>query len=115
MFDYFANPTRFVKIADVLFWPLVIAARMNEGECPLSVGSDAALMEERRLAYVAMSRAKERLVLTHVTLEAGGAFDLARQASQRLARCDRPDPPVLLIGLLGEVRSLLGKAMQKKL
>ena len=26
MFDYFANPTRFVKIADALFWPLVIAA-----------------------------------------------------------------------------------------
>ena len=26
MFDYFANPTRFVKIADALFWPLVIVA-----------------------------------------------------------------------------------------
>ena len=26
MFDYFANPTRFVRIADALFWPLVIAA-----------------------------------------------------------------------------------------
>ena len=23
MFDYFANPTRFVRIADALFWPLV--------------------------------------------------------------------------------------------
>ena len=26
MFDYFANPTRFVRIADALFWPLVIVA-----------------------------------------------------------------------------------------
>ena len=24
MFDYFANPTRFVRIADALFWPLVV-------------------------------------------------------------------------------------------
>ena len=26
MFDYFANPTRFVRIADALFWPLVVVA-----------------------------------------------------------------------------------------
>ena len=26
MFDYFANPTRFVRIADTLFWPLVFVA-----------------------------------------------------------------------------------------
>ena len=26
MFDYFANPTRFVTIADALFWPLVVVA-----------------------------------------------------------------------------------------
>ena len=39
-----------------LEWPLVFVARMNEGECPLSVTTDAALEEERRLAYVAPHR-----------------------------------------------------------
>ena len=45
---------------------------MNEGECPLSVGSDAALQEERRLAYVAMSRAAHRLYLSHVAVDPRG-------------------------------------------
>ena len=55
-----------------LEWPVVFAARLNEGECPLNVLGEAALQEERRLAYVAMSRAKERLYLTHINVEAGG-------------------------------------------
>ena len=56
-----------------LEWPVVFAVRLNEGECPLSVKGDAALQEERRLCYVAMSRAKEQLCLTHVAQEASGA------------------------------------------
>ena len=51
-----------------LEWPLVLCARMNEGECPLAVVGDAAL-EERRLAYVALSRAKDQLYLSHIAVE----------------------------------------------
>lgn len=52
-----------------LEWPLVLCARMNEGECPLAVVGDAALEEERRLAYVALSRAKDQLYLSHIAVE----------------------------------------------
>ena len=53
-----------------LEWPTVYVARLNEGECPCREDAPAeAIAEERRLAYVALSRAKERLVLSHVALE----------------------------------------------
>ena len=55
-----------------LGWKVVFAVRMIEGECPLSVQTEPALEEERRLAYVAMSRAKELLHLTHVAMEPKG-------------------------------------------
>ena len=72
-----------------LEWPVVFAARMNEGECPLAVQSDAGLQEERRLAYVAMSRAKSLLHLTHVAVEPGGAEALPSRFLREL-------PPHLL-------------------
>ena len=57
-----------------LEWPFVYVARLNEGECPCHVDASAeAVAEERRLVYVALSRAKERLVLSHVALEPGSA------------------------------------------
>ena len=73
-----------------LEWPVVLVPRMNEDECPLTVTSEAALEEERRIAYVALSRAKERLLLSHVTLQpATGEHALPSRFLQEL-------PPSLL-------------------
>lgn len=49
-----------------LEFPVVIVAEMNEGSMPSSQGirgGEDAIAEERRVAYVAMTRAKERLIL----------------------------------------------------
>ena len=52
-----------------LEFPVVFMAGMEEGLFPhsRSIESDEELEEERRLCYVGMTRAKERLVLTHAT------------------------------------------------
>jgi superfamily I DNA/RNA helicase len=55
-----------------LEWRHVMVARLNEGECPLTCVNEAAIEEERRLAYVALSRAKQRLFLSHVAVEPSG-------------------------------------------
>jgi superfamily I DNA/RNA helicase len=55
-----------------LEWPHVFVPRLNEGELPLASSTDAALEEERRLAYVALSRAKERLYLSYIMVEPSG-------------------------------------------
>ncbi len=51
-----------------LEFKVVILVGLEEGICPLSrsFDSNGALEEERRLMYVAMTRARERLILTHV-------------------------------------------------
>jgi DNA helicase II / ATP-dependent DNA helicase PcrA len=59
-----------IHIAKGLEWPLVFITGMEDGLFPSlrereGVNEDAALEEERRLAYVAITRARERLVLTH--------------------------------------------------
>ena len=57
-----------VHTAKGLEYPVVFVVRFNEGVFPnnraLTEGGYLALEEERRLAYVAMTRAKERLYLT---------------------------------------------------
>jgi hypothetical protein len=58
-------------------WPLVFVARLNEGECPLNVQTELGMEEERRLCYVALSRARERLCLSYVTVEPGASRELA--------------------------------------
>jgi DNA helicase-2/ATP-dependent DNA helicase PcrA len=59
-----------IHIAKGLEWPLVFIAGMEDGLFPSlrereGTSEDAALEEERRLAYVAITRARERLVLSH--------------------------------------------------
>jgi len=59
-----------IHIAKGLEWPLVFIAGLEDGLFPSlrerdGTSEDAALEEERRLAYVAITRARERLVLTH--------------------------------------------------
>ncbi len=59
-----------IHIAKGLEWPVVFLTGMEDGLFPSlrereGVNEDAALEEERRLAYVAITRARHRLVLTH--------------------------------------------------
>jgi DNA helicase-2/ATP-dependent DNA helicase PcrA len=58
-----------IHIAKGLEWPVVFLTGMEDGLFPSlrereGVSEDAALEEERRLAYVAITRARERLVLS---------------------------------------------------
>lgn len=59
-----------IHIAKGLEWPVVFLTGMEDGLFPSlrerdDQSEDAALEEERRLAYVAITRARERLVMTH--------------------------------------------------
>ncbi|HEY0189531.1 MAG TPA: UvrD-helicase domain-containing protein [Kofleriaceae bacterium] len=59
-----------IHIAKGLEWPVVFLTGMEDGLFPSmrereGTSEDAALEEERRLAYVAITRARERLVLSH--------------------------------------------------
>jgi DNA helicase-2/ATP-dependent DNA helicase PcrA len=56
-----------VHCAKGLEFPVVVIAGMEENLFPhaMSVGEDEAVEEERRLCYVAMTRARKRLFLTH--------------------------------------------------
>jgi DNA helicase-2/ATP-dependent DNA helicase PcrA len=59
-----------IHIAKGLEWPVVFLAGLEDGLFPSlrerdGTSEDAALEEERRLAYVAITRARERLILTY--------------------------------------------------
>jgi len=59
-----------IHIAKGLEWPVVFLTGLEDGLFPSmrereGASEDAALEEERRLAYVAITRARERLILTH--------------------------------------------------
>ncbi|HEX4492617.1 MAG TPA: UvrD-helicase domain-containing protein [Acidimicrobiia bacterium] len=59
-----------IHIAKGLEWPVVFITGLEDGLFPSlrerdGQSEDAALEEERRLAYVALTRARQRLVLTH--------------------------------------------------
>ncbi len=62
-----------IHIAKGLEWPVVFISGMEDGLFPSlrereGTSEDRALEEERRLAYVAITRARERLVLTHARI-----------------------------------------------
>jgi DNA helicase-2/ATP-dependent DNA helicase PcrA len=59
-----------IHVAKGLEWPVVFLTGLEDGVFPSLRGrddqsEDAALEEERRLAYVALTRARERLVISH--------------------------------------------------
>jgi DNA helicase-2/ATP-dependent DNA helicase PcrA len=59
-----------IHVAKGLEWPVVFLTGLEDGLFPSlrereGASEDAALEEERRLAYVAITRARERLVLSH--------------------------------------------------
>ncbi|MDB4960839.1 MAG: UvrD/REP helicase [Myxococcales bacterium] len=59
-----------IHVAKGLEWPLVFISGLEDGLFPSlrereGTSEDAAMEEERRLAYVAITRAREKLVLTH--------------------------------------------------
>src|SRR5512140_126009 len=62
-----------IHIAKGLEWPVVFLTGLEDGLCPSlrerdGTSEDAALEEERRLAYVAITRARERLVLSRARI-----------------------------------------------
>jgi len=59
-----------IHCAKGLEYPVVFVVGLEENLFPhaMSRGEDAAIEEERRLCYVAMTRARERLFLTHARL-----------------------------------------------
>ncbi|MBA2541603.1 MAG: UvrD-helicase domain-containing protein, partial [Deltaproteobacteria bacterium] len=59
-----------IHIAKGLEWPIVFLGGLEDGLFPSlrereGTSEDAAMEEERRLAYVAITRAREKLILTH--------------------------------------------------
>lgn len=69
-----------------LEYPIIIVVQMNEGKFPHSRSLDSGIDEERRLAYVAFTRAMERLVVTRTrsdTQFSGGRLTESAATSSR--------------------------------
>ncbi|MBU0679954.1 MAG: UvrD-helicase domain-containing protein [Proteobacteria bacterium] len=77
-----------------LEFPVVFIAGLEEGLCPyISVGSN--LEEERRLLYVAMTRAKEKLFVTRSTTRHGAECTPSRFLNELPSQLfTAQDPPV---------------------
>ena len=79
-----------------LEYPVVIVIQMNEGKFPHSRSLDTGIDEERRLAYVAFTRAMERLVVTRTrndTQFSGGRLTESSATSSRFL-FDLPDASI---------------------
>jgi DNA helicase-2/ATP-dependent DNA helicase PcrA len=105
-----------IHIAKGLEWPIVFLTGLEDGLFPSlrereGTSEDAALEEERRLAYVAITRAREQLVLSHARtrrvwgetrLQTPSRFldDLppGSLAQPRRARVDVPSAPRIVDG-----------------
>ncbi|EOD19567.1 hypothetical protein EMIHUDRAFT_209166 [Emiliania huxleyi CCMP1516] len=66
-------------------WRCVIVANLTEGQMPLAEADEE---EERRLLYVACTRAKDRLVLTHPRSEQLSRFLSADREGNDILLCD---------------------------
>jgi len=77
-----------------LEWPVVVVAGLEDGLFPLSraIESVEGLEEERRLFYVALTRAKDKLYLTHARMRRRGGDLLPSLPSRFLESL----PPALL-------------------
>ncbi|MDQ3365865.1 MAG: UvrD-helicase domain-containing protein [Myxococcota bacterium] len=79
-----------IHIAKGLEWPVVFLTGLEDGLFPSlrerdGQSEDSALEEERRLAYVAITRARERLVMTHARVRRVWGEMRPSQASRFLA------------------------------
>lgn len=94
-----------VHAAKGLEWPLVVVAGVNEEDFPHysrdNPLDDERLEEERRLFYVAVTRARERLLLLHdggahrpSRFLAETAWEECQRVAARLAEPQREAPPV---------------------
>lgn len=66
-----------------LEWDTVIIVHLNEGSFPnqRAMGEDGGMDEERRLFYVAVTRARRRLLLTYPLMSGRGAMDFQQPSS----------------------------------
>jgi DNA helicase-2/ATP-dependent DNA helicase PcrA len=105
-----------IHIAKGLEWPVVFITGLEDGLFPSlrereGTSEDAALEEERRLAYVAITRAREQLVLSHARIRRVwgemrmqepsrflGDLPPGSLAQPRRARVDVPSAPRIVDG-----------------
>lgn len=79
-----------------LEWPVVIVPMLEEGSVPIrhAFGSTEAIAEERRLLYVAITRAARRLTLSWAASRTSGFGVTTKQTPSRfLAELELPKPP----------------------
>ncbi|TFH85152.1 ATP-dependent helicase [Billgrantia azerbaijanica] len=107
-----------------LEWPLVALGSVNEGDFP-HYGRDNPLTaerleEERRLFYVAITRARERLLVLHDAGEhrpsrflAESAWQECQRVAARLAEEDAAGPPLTVSDptLVGRYLTALGRSL----
>lgn len=87
-----------VHSAKGLEFPCVFISGMEEGLLPHhnSLGSPAGISEERRLFYVALTRAKERCFLSHAQFRERGKQKEFRTISRFITEIpDQQDPPLV--------------------
>src|SRR5262249_45161438 len=75
-----------IHTAKGLEWPVVVIAGLEDGLFPLSRAAESqdGLEEERRLFYVALTRAKDKLYLTHARARRRGGDILPSMPSRFL-------------------------------
>jgi len=99
-----------VHCAKGLEFPLVFLSGLEENLFPhaMSVGNDDDIEEERRLCYVAMTRARRRLVLSHARFRRLQGVLMPNPASRFIGEIpvevlDEVSPP--MDGFLGQARN----------
>ncbi len=99
-----------IHAAKGLEWPVVIIAGMNEGIIPSRPNDPDEIEAERRLMYVAMTRAKDQLVLTirpTVTTDPAGRVKTSPE-SRFVAEAMNGGPAIDPVVTLGMIQSNTG-------